>query len=159
MSSQDDDGGSAKAEGKLVCQLGARDAAHPIGTEESSHGGKATRARGSGAPRSVLVWEYRPMSDTERLVRVYATGNAFDGLLTKGHLEAEGITVLMKGESEGPYRAGPVYLWVTSGDEGRAREVIRAIESGAYATSDDDVLGVGEPEALAGDIPNEQPQR
>ncbi len=81
------------------------------------------------------------MSDSERLVRVYATGNAFDGLLTKGHLEAEGITVLMKGESEGPYRAGPVYLWVTSGDEGRAREVIRAIESGAYATSDDDVVG------------------
>jgi hypothetical protein len=48
---------------------------------------------------------------------------------------------------------------VTSADEGSAREVIRAIESGAYATSDDDVLGVDEPEALAGDIPNEQPQR
>jgi len=99
------------------------------------------------------------MSDSERLVRIYATGNAFDGLLTKGHLEAEGITVLMKGESEGPYRAGPVYLWVTSADEGRAREVIRAIESGAYATSDDDVLGTGEREALARDIPDEQPQR
>jgi len=58
------------------------------------------------------------MTDSERLVRVYATGNAFDGLLTKGHLEAEGITVLMKGESEGPYRAGPVYLWVTVGRRG-----------------------------------------
>ena len=48
--SQHDDGGAAQAEGKLVRQLGARDAAHPIGAEESSHGGKATRARGSGAP-------------------------------------------------------------------------------------------------------------
>ena len=96
------------------------------------------------------------MSDPEALVRVYASGNAFDGLLTKGHLEAEGITVLMKGESEGPYRAGPVYLWVTQGDEARAREVIRAIESGAYATSDDDVLGAGGSETQAGDVSDEQ---
>lgn len=99
------------------------------------------------------------MSDTERLVRVYATGNAFDGLLTKGHLEAEGITVLMKGESEGPYRAGPVYLWVTSGDEGRAREVIRAIESGAYATSDDDVRGSDDDIRTTGSVSDEQPLR
>ena len=97
------------------------------------------------------------MSDPEALVRVYASGNAFDGVLTKGHLEAEGITVLMKGESEGPYRAGPVYLWVTHGDEARAREVIEAIESGAYATSDEDVLGTGERETHVSDISDEQP--
>ena len=72
-------------------------------------------------------------------VRVYATGNAFDGELTKGRLEAEGITVMMKGEAEGPYRAGPVYLWVAREDEARAREIIEAIAAGAYAT-DDDVL-------------------
>lgn len=76
------------------------------------------------------------MSD---LVRVYATANSVEGELTKGHLETEGITVLLKGEAEGPYRAGPVYLWVTSEDEARAREVIQAIESGAYTTSDEDV--------------------
>ena len=70
---------------------------------------------------------------------MYATANSFEGMLTKGHLEAEGITVLLKGEAEGPYRAGPVYLWVTAEDEARAREVIQAIESGAYATSDEDV--------------------
>ena len=99
------------------------------------------------------------MSDPGSLVRVYASGNAFDGLLTKGHIEAEGITVLMKGESEGPYRAGPVYLWVTLEDEARAREVIRAIESGAYATSDDDVLGDGERETNTDDVSDEQPQR
>ena len=34
-------------------------------------------------------------------VRVYATGDPFTGLLTKGHLEAEGIAVLMKGGGGG----------------------------------------------------------
>jgi hypothetical protein len=77
------------------------------------------------------------MSDSP--VRVYVSGNVFDGLLTKGHLEAEGIKVLMKGEGEGPYRAGAVHLWVMPEDEPHALEIIRAIESGAYATSDDDV--------------------
>jgi hypothetical protein len=85
------------------------------------------------------------------LVRVYATANSFEGMLTKGHLEAEGITVLLKGEAEGPYRAGPVYLFVTAEDEARAREVIQAIESGAYATSDDDVAAATETEMRAPD--------
>jgi hypothetical protein len=90
------------------------------------------------------------MSDSP--VRIYASSNASDGLLTKGHLEAEGITVLMKGEGEGPYRAGAMYLWVMPEDEDHAREVVRAIESGAYATSDDDVLG-------SDDVSDEQPRR
>jgi hypothetical protein len=96
------------------------------------------------------------MSDSP--VRVYASGNAFDGLLTKGHLEAEGITVLMKGEGGGPYRAGPVYLWVMPEDEIRAREIVKAIGSGAYATSDDDVLG-DEDVHPAGGVPDERPLR
>jgi hypothetical protein len=101
------------------------------------------------------VWEHPLMSDP--LVRVYATGNSFDGMLTKGHLEAEGITVLMKGEAEGPYRAGPVYLWVTPEDEARAREVIEAIESGAYATSDDDVSAAEAQMPASSDATDEQP--
>lgn len=76
------------------------------------------------------------MSDAP--VRVYASGNPIDGQLTKGRLEAEGIAVMMKGEGEGPYRTGPVYLWVAPGDASRAREVIAAIESGAYAVTDDE---------------------
>lgn len=75
---------------------------------------------------------------SDRPVRVYATGNGFDGQLTKGRLEAEGITVLIKGEAEGPYRAGPVYLWVAPEDEARARGIIEAIAAGAYATNEDD---------------------
>jgi putative signal transducing protein len=89
---------------------------------------------------------------SEGPVRVYATGDPFTGQLTKGHLEAEGITVLMKGEGDGPYRLGPVYLWVSPENEERAREIIGAIESGAYAVTDDDVLGID-------DVADEQPQR
>jgi putative signal transducing protein len=88
-------------------------------------------------------------------VRVYATGNAFEGELTKGRLEAEGITVMMKGEAEGPYRAGPVYLWVAREDEARARAIIEAIAAGEYAT-DDDVLN--EMSQAQGDVADEQPQ-
>ena len=79
-------------------------------------------------------------------VRVYATGDPFFGRLTKGHLEAEGIQVMMKGEGEGPYRLGPVYLWVAPEDEDHAREIIEAIESGAYEVSDDDVTDAQEAE-------------
>lgn len=75
---------------------------------------------------------------SDRLVRVYASGSGIDGQLTKGRLESEGIGVLIKGEAEGPYRAGPVYLWVAPEDEARARDIIEAIEAGAYATSEDD---------------------
>jgi hypothetical protein len=104
------------------------------------------------------MWEHRVMSDSP--VRVYVSGNAFDGLLTKGHLEAEGIKVLLKGEGEGPYRAGAVYLWVMPEEEDHAREIIRAIESGAYATSDDDVRTADQDiQPPIGNVPDEQPQR
>lgn len=116
----------------------------------------ATVAVPRRSPRSATSFytgckeEDGPVSDGP--VRVYATGNPFDGQLTKGHLEAEGIAVMMKGEGEGPYPTGPVYLWVAPENERRAREIIDAIESGAYSTSDEDVLGEN-------DVPNEQPQR
>jgi len=95
----------------------------------------------------------------DALVRVYVSGNAFDGLLTKGRLEAEGITVLLKGEIEGPYPAGPVYLWVMPEDEARAREIVRAIGSGAYATSDEDAFGSEELGRSGGGRPDERPLR
>ena len=120
MASEHDDGRATQAEGQVARQVRAREAANTVGAEESPHGGKAT---GGGDMRDEArdVWEHPRMSD--ELVRVYATANSFEGMLTKGHLEAEGITVLLKGEAEGPYRAGPVYLWVTPEDEARAREV------------------------------------
>jgi len=82
------------------------------------------------------------MSD---LTRIYASGDPFAGELMKGRLEAEGIAVMMKGEGEGPYRTGPVYLWVNREDEERARAVLAAVDSGAFAVTDEDVMEASEP--------------
>ena len=73
------------------------------------------------------------MSD---LVRVWATADVFEGEMMRGRLEAEGLHVLLKGDGEGPYRTGPVYLFVPQEQEGAAREVIDAIGSGAFATDE-----------------------
>ncbi|HXY73420.1 MAG TPA: hypothetical protein VEM41_12840 [Actinomycetota bacterium] len=49
-----------------------------------------------------------------------------EGLLARGLLQAEGIPVLTKGEGEGPYRMGPVELWVPEGLEVQARLLLEA---------------------------------
>jgi hypothetical protein len=78
------------------------------------------------------------MSD---LVQVWSSGDSFQGELMRGRLETEGIQVLLKGGGESEaYPAGPVYLFVSTDDETRARAVIDAVNSGAYALTDDDVL-------------------
>jgi hypothetical protein len=71
--------------------------------------------------------------DEQGPIRVYASGDAVSGELMRGRLEAEGIAVMVKGEAEGPYRMGGVQLWVAPEDEARAKAVIEAVESGAYA--------------------------
>ena len=67
------------------------------------------------------------------MIRVYASGDPFAGELMKGRLEAEDIPVMLKGEGEGSYRTGAVYLWVPQEFETQARTVIAAVESGAFA--------------------------
>jgi len=76
------------------------------------------------------------------MVLVFSTASIPEGLLVKGLLESEDIPVAMKGESEGPYRMGPVYLWVSEGLETRARLIIEDARSTnrSYA---DDPLGEG----------------
>jgi hypothetical protein len=64
------------------------------------------------------------------MVLVFSTGSIPEGLLVKGLLESEGIPVAMKGESEGPYRIGPVYLWVPEALETQARLLIEEAQSG-----------------------------
>ena len=55
------------------------------------------------------------------------------GMLVRGLLEAEGLEVLAKGEGLGPYRTGPVILFVNEEASGRARELIAAAEDGSLA--------------------------
>jgi hypothetical protein len=54
----------------------------------------------------------RSVSLSGRLVLLLAATSIPEGLLAKSLLESEGIPVFVKGESEGPYRLGPVYLLV-----------------------------------------------
>jgi hypothetical protein len=86
------------------------------------------------------------MTSMGDLVQVWATADHFEGELLRSRLEADDISVLLKGDGEGPYRAGPVYLFVSSEDETRARALLDAIASGAFATSDEDVDEPAEPE-------------
>jgi hypothetical protein len=79
------------------------------------------------------------MPVVDELVRVYASGDAFAAELMRGRLEAEDIPVLMKGESGGPYRMGPCYLWVRAEDATRAKVIVDAVGSGVFAVTDDDV--------------------
>jgi len=58
------------------------------------------------------------------LVLVLSTASVMEGYLAKGRLEAEGIPVLLKGEAEGPYRMGPMHLWVPAAYEIQARWIL-----------------------------------
>jgi hypothetical protein len=85
------------------------------------------------------------MMGVVRLVRVYETIDPVRGLLVRGLLESDGIQVLAKGEGAGPYRMGPVVLFVPEEDEGRARELAAASDAGALSLEPNDV-----PAALGG---------
>jgi hypothetical protein len=60
----------------------------------------------------------------EPLVRVFIAASPLEGQIVKGRLEVEGIPVLIKGEGEGPYRMGPVELYVAANLEPHARFVL-----------------------------------
>jgi hypothetical protein len=77
-----------------------------------------------------------------KLVHVYETADPIRGLLVRGLLEAEGIEVLAKGEGSGPYRVGPVILFVPDDESGRAEELIAASEEGSLALEPGEELAV-----------------
>jgi hypothetical protein len=77
-----------------------------------------------------------------KLVRIYETADPIRGLLVRGLLEAEGIDVLAKGEGAGPYRMGPVILFVPEEASDRARELIVASEAGSLALQPGEDLAV-----------------
>jgi hypothetical protein len=65
------------------------------------------------------------------LVRVYESADPVHGMLVQGLLESDGIEVFAKGEGTGPYRTGPVLLFVSEAASERAFELIRAAEDGS----------------------------
>ena len=78
-------------------------------------------------------------SSAPRLVMVFGTGSIPEGLLVKGLLESEGIPVQMKGEAEGPYRMGPVSLWVPESVEVQARLILEEASSGRVQADEPEV--------------------
>jgi len=88
-----------------------------------------------------------------KLVRVYETRDPVRGILVRGLLEAEGLDVLAKGEGAGPYRMGPVILFVPEDTSERARELVAAADEGSLALTEDDELAVASLEALAMETP------
>jgi hypothetical protein len=76
-------------------------------------------------------------------VRVLTTSSVPEGEIARARLEDEGIPVLLKGEGEGPYRMGPVHLFVPAELEVQAR-LILAETLGPDAVPTPDASGDGE---------------
>jgi hypothetical protein len=81
--------------------------------------------------------EAGPVIPSGRLVMVFASSGIPEGMLVKGMLEADDIPVFVKGESLGPYRVGPVYLWVPEEFEVQARLAIAEARSAPLDPGED----------------------
>jgi hypothetical protein len=75
------------------------------------------------------------------LAHVDSTRSITDGYLIRGRLEADGIPVVLKGEGEGPYRMGPVHVFVPVEFEVQALMIIEEIRSGRLRVVDQEDLG------------------
>ncbi|MBA3728509.1 MAG: DUF2007 domain-containing protein [Actinobacteria bacterium] len=60
---------------------------------------------------------------------MFVASTATEGHLARGLLEANGIPVLIKGETEGPYRVGPIQLWIPEAFEVQARLLLAETRS------------------------------
>jgi hypothetical protein len=75
-----------------------------------------------------------------RLIQVHTAPSATEGHLARARLESEGIPVFTKGEGDGPYRMGPLHLWVDEALEVQARMVLDVVLGGELALeADEDV--------------------
>ena len=89
----------------------------------------------------------------DRLVRVLSTPDVFEGVIVRSRLEDEGIPVMTSGD-DGPYRVGPVHVFVPAEFEVQARLVIDTVRSGAVAITDEQIDAMrsgGDTEGDAGD--------
>ena len=80
----------------------------------------------------------------DELVRVLTTTSVLEGEIAKARLEDEGIPVLVKGEGEGPYRIGPVHLFVPTELEVQARLILDSSFSGVGEDWDPDAEALGD---------------
>jgi hypothetical protein len=81
-------------------------------------------------------------------VLAYTAATIPEGLAARGLLESEGIAVEVKGEVDGPYRFGPVYLFVPEEFELQARLLLENL----IATEDDQDEGLDDEEFEPGSV-------
>ncbi len=74
-------------------------------------------------------------------VQVWSTTSIPEGEIARGRLESEGIPVLVKGWGEGPYKIGPVHLWVPAAFEVQARLIL---DSPPEEISDEELAALAE---------------
>ena len=60
----------------------------------------------------------------DKLVRVHVGSSIMEGEIVRARLEADGVPALLRGEGTGPYRLGPVEVWVPADMELHARIVL-----------------------------------
>ena len=82
-----------------------------------------------------------PTLPSSRFVLVFTAATIPEGMAARGLLESQGIVVETKGEVDGPYRFGPVYLYVAEEFEPQARLLLEDL-----SISGDDAEGATEPE-------------
>ena len=76
------------------------------------------------------------------LVRILTTPDVTEGAIVRSRLEDEGIPVMTNG-GEGPYRMGPVHVFVPAEFEVQARLVLDTVRAGPYVPTE---MAVEEPE-------------
>jgi hypothetical protein len=70
-----------------------------------------------------------PTSAAPRFVLAFTAATIPEAVAVRGLLESEGITVEVKGEIDGPYRFGPVYLFVPDAFELQARLLVEELNA------------------------------
>ena len=73
---------------------------------------------------------------TEEFVSVLLKQSWVEADLTKGRLEAQGISAHLQGDADGPYPTGPTEVFVPSASEAQARRIIQEIGRGSYELAD-----------------------
>lgn len=84
------------------------------------------------------------------LVLIHTSHSPTAGLLVKSRLESEDIPVFTKGELDGPYRIGPVYLWVPASFEIQARLVLAEALGGRLEIPEDEEIVIEDERLEAG---------
>jgi hypothetical protein len=89
-----------------------------------------------------------PLERSSPFVLVFTAATIPEGLAARGLLESQGIVVETKGEVEGPYRFGPVYLYVAEEFEPQARLLLEDL-SGSDASEQVEEAGSSQAEDQA----------